>query len=288
MDLIFKFKNYKDSPESFAHVFIGYYEWFKTNNPEFNVILEDVSFLKNIYAGENGSGYFLTITNPVNKKYIVVSYWDKSKDLTLSNCGWDYENCVEIICSCGVDTSISYTPFTYLIGEKNIYNVVNNNWIPFEEKKDLELFFRGRMYGNREDLFKYNPNNITDKIIPTQEYIKEISERKINLSLNGVAEICHRDIEIMSTGSVLLRPKLNVKFHNDLIPWVHYIPFEFDLKFSVNKQWEIINNTFNNVKNNSTLLTKISKNSLEWFRKNATIESNIELLKNVINIKKIL
>ena len=92
----------------------------------------------------------------------------------------------------------------------------------------------------------------------------------------------------MSTGSVLLRPELKVKFHNSLKPWTHYIPFDFDLNNSPEKQWEIIQKRFNEVRYNDKLLNRISKNSTKWFNQNGTINSNIELLKKLINIKKIL
>lgn len=288
MNLIFKFNNTQETSVSFLKVFKGYYEWFKENNPSIEIILDDVSNLKNVYAGSNDSGYFLTITNPITKKYIVVSYWDKSYDLKSKSCGWSYDKCVDLICSCGIRDDIKYTPFTYIFNNKDFYNIIDEVDIPFNKKEDLDLLFRGNLYGYREELQKISPKNITDTIINPKDYLLEISKRKISLSLNGAAEICHRDIEIMSTGSVLLRPELTVKFHNKLIPWVHYIPFKFNPNYSPKKQWEIIKDTFNGVRNDEKLLTEISDNSLKWFKQNGTISSNIELLKKLINIKNIL
>ncbi len=49
-------------------------------------------------AHQYGS-YFLKIENPITKKYILVSYWDKIVNLKETN--WDLENCVEILSSIG-------------------------------------------------------------------------------------------------------------------------------------------------------------------------------------------
>lgn len=288
MDLIFRFLNNEESPISIPYVFQRYYRWFVENNPQINVILDDVSKYRNEYAGCKTSGFFFTIENPDTQKYIVVSYWDRSEDLKLKTCGWNYENCVELICSCGVNDKSKYTPFTYIFDHNFFYDTVEDIRKPFSEKKNQDLLFRGRMYGYRKILNNFLPNIVSEIILPPLEYLSEINDRKVSLSLNGVAEICHRDLEIMSLGSVLFRPELKVQFHNPLIPWTHYIPFDFDLNNSIEDQWEIIDKRFQEVRNNDQLLSKISKNAIEWFYQNGTINANFELLKKLIKIEKLL
>jgi len=287
MELVFKFYNNQNTYLSFCHIYQEYYNWFVNYEKNVKTKVIDVSNLEHIYPGSNDSGYFLTITNPTNKKFIVVSMWDRNLDVLNSGLGWDLDNCVEIITSCGVIGVNHYTPFTYLSYDKSFYDIINTIDTSYNLKQDLDLLFRGRLYHNRRDLHNISPNNVVDTIIPFSDYLNEITSRKINLSLNGAGEICHRDIEILSTGSVLFRPELNVKFHNDLTPWVHYIPFEFDLNNSPSKQWDIINSTFNSIRNDDELLQKISKNSIKWYSENGTIEASIEILKNLININKL-
>jgi hypothetical protein len=287
MELVFKFYNNKNINLSFCHIYMEYYNWFINNKKNIKTSVIDVSNLENIYPGSNDSGYFLTITNQNNGKFIIISMWDRNLDILNPSLGWDLDNCIEIITSCGVVGLNLYTPFTYLPYDKSFYNTIKTINTTYNTKQDLDLLFRGRLYYNRKDLHNISPQNIIDTTIPFSDYLNEIASRKISLSLNGAAEICHRDIEILSTGSVLFRPKLNVKFHNDLIPWEHYIPFEFDLNNSPKMQWDIINSTFNSVRDNDDLLKKISKNSLKWFYENGTIESSVDILKEIINIDKL-
>ena len=157
--------------------------------------------------------------------------------------------------------------------------------IPFNEKKNSELTFRGFLYGMRYELNKLNPKLITNKKIPSYDYVKELNENRINLSLNGAGEICNRDIEILSVGSVLFRPKLEQKFHNPLIPNEHYITFDVDN--NPTKQWEIIQNKFDEIRNNFDYIKGIAENGLEWYKNNGTIQSNVDILKEVININKL-
>lgn len=286
MELIFKFKD-SIGNTSIENIFRPYYDWFCKTHSDIKTSIVDVTYMGPTYQGSNNSGYFLTITNPKNNKYIVVSYWDNVYDLLIPELGWNYENCVDIITSCGIynlNRELKYSPFSYLNYEKNFEVISENNFIPFENKQKNDLVFRGRLYGYRKLLNLRYPKNILEDTIPQIDYLNEISNNKINLSLNGAAEICHRDMEILSTSSVLLRPKLHVKFHNELIPWVHYLPFDFDENNSVETQWEIIVKIFNENQNN---LSEISKNGFEWYKKNGTINSNIELLKKIINIKKL-
>lgn len=285
MELVFKFNNNEHNDTSYNHTFIEYYNWFINNHNNIETKLNDVSVLRPGYAGHSDSGSFLTITNPDNGKFIIVSMWDRNNDMYNTGLGWDLTNCVEIITSSGINGLHSYTPFTYLPYNKSFYKVINSIDTSFEIKQDLDLLFRGLIYLHRRELQTISPKNIIETTIPLPDYVNELAMRKINLSLNGAAEICHRDIEIISTGSVLLRPKLNVKFHNELIPWEHYIPFELDN--SPKKQWEIITETFNSVRGDDELLKRISKNSLDWYYKNGTIESSVEILKNLININKL-
>jgi hypothetical protein len=154
------------------------------------------------------------------------------------------------------------------------------------EKTNNDLFFRGYLYGERLDLSSLKILNITgEKVFPTEKYFEELTNNRINLSLNGAAEICNRDIEILGSRSVLFRPYLKQKFHNELIPDYHYIGFEFNPDARL--QTEIILDKFNSIKDNIDLLTNISENGYEWFKSNGTVDSNVDILCSILNEDKI-
>jgi hypothetical protein len=53
-------------------------------------------------------------------------------------------------------------------------------------------------------------------------------------------------------------------------------------------QYEIIKNKYEEIKNNDELLKTIAKNGLDWYVSNGSIRSNVEILKNVIILEKLL
>ncbi len=268
-------------------IFNKYFEWFSNQDHdgvEFEHVNLPIDERKN-----NPSGIFsphiMTIRNLVNKKYMIISYWDRAVDLTWPYNGWDHENCVDFITSAGVHTEMDFTPSTYCG-----YSSENEFWakkykLPFNERKNNGIFFRGYLYSTRKDLSVLRPDIFTDFKIPNHEYMEELAQYKIGLSLNGAAEICNRDMEILSVGSVLLRPELHQKFHNPLIPNVHYVPFR--VVMDPNEQMDIILQKQEELLENEELMRTISENGYQWYLENGTIESNINILKKIIDINKL-
>lgn len=229
------------------------------------------------------SPHNMTLRNVENKKYFIISYWDRTYELTWSACGWDTENCKGIFTSSGTNNFMNYTPFSYL-SYKKIYDDLTLNAKSLTEKDKCELIFRGLLYAERLEMQKFNKIKITnEKIYPEYKYFEDLTNNKICLSLNGAAEICHRDLEIMSARSVLLRPLLTQKFHNDLKPNFHYVPFNYNSNPEI--QIENIINKFNEIKNDDSFLSFIADNGWEWFKKNGTINSNVNILKELINFE---
>ena len=227
------------------------------------------------------SPHIMTIKNSDNGKYIIVSYWDHPVELTWNDCGWDNENCVGLVTSAGVFNGLSHTPFSYL-PYSSLFIELSKTAKSMDSKENNELKFRGHLYGDRLTLANTGKIDITtDKVLPEDLYFNELTNNKICLSLNGAAEICNRDIEVLCARSVLLRPTLSQTFHNELIPDHHYIGFEFDS--DPNVQSDIILDVFEKSKNNHELLKCISENGYEWYQKNGTIDSNVDILSKIIN-----
>jgi hypothetical protein len=267
---------------SITHVFKKYHDYCLENFKDIEIeYLNYDHFLDN-----NPSGLFsphnMRIINEESGKYIVVSYWDKAEEMTWEGNGWDHKNCVMFVTSSGVHTDMEFTPFSYL--PYNIhYDNLSLNAKRMEEKENCELVFRGFLYGDRLNMSERNVFKVTnEKIYPEQSYFEDLTNNKICLSLNGAGEICNRDLEILSSRSVLFRPLLKQKFHNELIPNVHYIGFE--LRRNVDEQIEVILDKFNEIKDNVELLKYVSENGYEWYQNNGTIESNFRLLTEIIDL----
>ena len=236
--------------------------------------------------GSPNSPHMMTIKNIENNKYFVVSYWDYNDDVYNSSYGWDVDNMVELFTSSGIHCfDFKFTPFSYMAYTTE-YDIYSKNIVPYDEKPNNELTFRGYLHGMRHWLNALNEIPMKNDTVSTFDYFTELTNNKICLSLNGCGEICNRDIEIMAAGSVLLRPLLKQKFHNELIPNVHYIPF--DNSNDPVEQMRIIKDKYNEVKNDDNLLRKISNNGYEWYLKNGTVQANVDILKSILNINLIM
>lgn len=240
------------------------------------------------------SPHMMTIKNSETGNYIVVSYWDRAFELFYEGCGWNSLKCKAIYTSSGVDEAsiklskkfnIPIVPISYPL-YKSSYDVLATTSIPVEDKPNCELLFRGYLYGDRKKLAGVLPKQITDIKLEYDDYFKELQLNKINLSLNGAAEICHRDIEALGARSVLIRPTLKQRFKNELINGVHYIGFEY--RFNPKEQAQVILKTFNQLKNNPAKMREISENGYKWFLKNGTAQKNAEIIISQLDISKIL
>lgn len=235
--------------------------------------------------GSPNSPHHMIIKNLKNNKYFVVSYWDYTGDIYDPKYGWDVDNMVDLFTSSGVHYEFKHTPLSYMAYSTD-FEEYSKNIIPFDEKQNNQIMFRGFLYGMRKSLELLNEIQMTEKKISSSDYFMELTNNKICLSLNGSAEICHRDIEILSSGSVLLRPLLRQKFHNELIPNFHYVPFEVSL--DPIEQMRIIKEKYNEIKDDDQFLKKIAKNGHEWYMNNGTTDANVTILKDILNIDLIL
>jgi hypothetical protein len=269
------------------HTFKKYYLYLCSIYDDLEVI-----YCNDKYNGNPGglfSPHIMTIQNKHNKKYIIISYWDRLLDLNHNLLDFKPENCVAIYTSSGVPYHLDnlffdVIPFSYLTYSLD-FELLSLNSKPIHEKENNCLKFRGYLYNERLALKNEGKINITSEKIHELNYFDELNNNKINLSLNGVAEICNRDIEILSSRSVLLRPTLTQKFHNQLIPNFHYVDFEYDTNPKI--QSEIIVNKFNEIKNDIDYLKFISDNGYEWFKNNGTVDANLKILTEIVDLKKI-
>lgn len=275
------------------HFHKDFYHVFKTMYPNENIIWYNNS-TPGVYKspGSPHSPFVLTIKNLDNNKYIIVSHWDRSHEL-LDNSWSNYGELVQLITTSGLHfvdsefykekySKFKLTPFSYMMYQKQSESLSEEIRIPFKDKQDNGLMFRGKLYGMRKELQILEPNMINDRVIDSSEYLKELAYSKICLSLDGAGIICHRDIEILSVGSVLFRPLSTHNTYNPLTPNIHYIGFEKSDNPKI--QLEIILDRYNEIKDDYNFLEMISSNGLNWYKENGTIQKNVEILTNIIDL----
>lgn len=266
-------------------VYKNFYDWFEKTYEEHNITYQNTEpHLRHNPSGI-GSPHVMTIRNLDNQKYMIVSYWDRAIELTWPGNGWDVEHRVDLITSAGVHFPIDVTPFSYTCYSYEFEKFAQDRRVPWSEKNDNKLFFRGYLYGERKMMSEYKPELFTESRKTPIEYFDELNNSKISLSLNGAGEVCNRDMEILCSGSVLIRPKLEQRFHNDLIPDFHYISVE-KIQNPIG-QLDAIIKKYEEIKDNSELLNTISNNGLDWFNSNGSMLANVELLKQIINLDKL-
>ena len=247
--------------------------------------------------------YQCIIENQKNGKYILVNYFDSITALHKHN-GWDLHNLVDIVTTPGVHlnnlnfekSSLKHTPASYIFHSADQNDYLKN----FHSKpKTIDgLHFRGKTYLFRKYLENDDRYTILDTSngkngIGNKNFLDELSSLKISLCLNGTAEITYRDIESFAVKTPVLRPTLTCEFHNKLIPNKHYIAVNLDnIKYKSGLEYykakaDKIYKRYLEVKDDKDYLNFVSTKAHEWFLKNATIESNIDILLKVIDLNKL-
>jgi hypothetical protein len=246
------------------------------------------------------------IENDENKKYFVISTWDKTY--------WDVycwsdlkEKCVDIFSIAGMHLNdvtykiapLKYTPLNLQLNIVNEEKIIDELYYENlkEDKRIIpeKLFFQSlgaylfRNHISKDDRFDF-VNATTPNI---RDWLKKLNQFKINIDINCVAEPSNRIGEILGLGSVLLRPKLKHEFHNPLIPNFHYVAVEHEdysddeILKNYNLLADAYISTFNKIKNDDEYLRYISANGRDYFDKYLRNEKWVETLLNLIDIDKL-
>jgi len=308
IDCVFEWDDQRYSPTT---TYCKFFTKIKELRPdiEFNFINSvplRVEATKNkLYFGGNskyGVSYMMVI-NQSNKKYFLISYWDAIKDIFEAGPLINYNLSLlqELITTSGVVVDdvrfkpipyLNYTPFSYVPNTPEIENIIETLY-NLNLPKTIPDRPRFRNYPNdafRRYILQDSRFDSIDKrehMLTPADYMAELNQHKINFSANGHAEICHRDMEILGLGNVLLRTKLVTKFHNELIPNYHYIAVDVkdftDHKAITDK----IIDKYNEIKNDTALLDFIGKNGREWYVNNGTSTANADILTKILDFNKL-
>lgn len=311
LNCYFNFEHYTNT--YWAHCYMEIFNSLKHNFPEIEFThIESHHVLKDprnhsCAQCDKTHVVYMRIENPETKKYLLISYGDKLSRVHHVR-GWDTENLVEIYTSAGVhrsdmlfDNPIEYVPFTYLTEQPAYYDEIYRL-----RKKEVErivpdkLFLYSALYRFRhfvkgDERFYVRDKNDFEMISEGLTYQEYMNNFQVGFNLNGIAEICHRDIEFLGLGITLFRPKLNCKFHNELIPNYHYISVDYDdLKFegfngNYNKNLtDRIYQRWLEVKDDIEYLKFVASNGQKWFDENCTKDKHAKILTEIIDLNKIL
>lgn len=195
-------------------------------------------------------------------------------------------------------------PFTYGVKEKDKYFLLRDK-IKKISIKSQKMYFKGNETGRKNILTRLADMEIINSDygfrdghgnrnlkIKQEEYLENIAESKLALSLPGVGNCCHRELEAFGVGVPVLMPVLINRYYNDLIPNVHYVAVNTSLigKHKIKHYSEeeekifccLIKQRYKEIINNDEFLNKISENALSWFDKNIVFPSNMILLEKIL------
>jgi hypothetical protein len=254
----------------------------------------------------------ITIENPINGKYFIISKADNLDGTwgVARESKYFIDKCVEIFAQVGVHVGLNYpnskpisdvysdfkyTPISHHVGGQCIHdyieeiiknNLTNNRVLP--EK----LHFRsGGLYGLRWFLSYESPEIFdfkTEREWDSKKYLDELNQYSINIDINGQAEISCRTLEIMGMGMALIRPKLIVQYHNKLIPNYHYHALDESKCNSVKDLGDLYYEALQELKKDEDYRIFLSKNGREWYKENCRLDNYMKILIDKININKLL
>jgi hypothetical protein len=257
------------------------------------IISDNTTIQYNSNYGHKSGPHHLIIENTETGYYKVATYWDYAPDLLNDYGGWDNSKCLGVYSCVGANTNTKVIASSYCVHNREIETLISHSNTSFTNKLYNDLIFRGFLYTSRSALHSvidHVPNNnikISANKISHHEYVQELASHKIGLSLNGAAEICNRDMEILGVGSVLLRPKLvSTRFHNPLVADFHYVSFE--TSNDPKTQLDIIAEKHKMLLKDTDYMIYVATNGRDWYNLNGSCEGNTQVLCNILNIEELL
>ena len=129
-------------------------------------------------------------------------------------------------------------------------------------ERTIESIFIGNYENNIQEQYRKTNNNLEDVIsdfhctkgniykFTHEEYLLKIRDSKFGLCLRGFGSKCHREVELMAFGTVLIiTPEVSIKSYTEpLIENIHYIyvssPDELKAKINLlsKEEWEKMSN----------------------------------------------
>jgi hypothetical protein len=292
------------------------YEFIIKNEPKY-----EQNGYGSIYSCMNFS-----IINPINNRYILISFFDNWKYHFMQHLGWQPSKMVQFFypggfnyldyfnfkhneknnkdINCPLNIESLYKPFFYSTYEDGSLDFISDLFSKRDLKNTIpQLYFKGYLWDFRKKITE-NINDSSIKVINKHEnnnnlnyleYLKELSQYRCALSLPGGTEVCNRDIECFAIGVPVIRPYLNIEYPDPLISNYHYVSCYINCQYwdgnptyLSNKDFsDYTENYWNKIKNNFEYLNFISNNARSWFFKNCTLNNNVNYVLSQIDLEKL-
>jgi len=280
----------------------------------------------------------LTIVNPTNKKRIILSYTDNSRFILYKDeyHGWLPDTMQQLFCLSDIVPMRNAVNSYKTNKDVQVFHQIGSNeelsldldldkiiqplnqvvyfshFDLFEAdeiymnrqsaiNREQKMLFRGMFHNSRQPMAERNTHReiefTQERLIPA-EYGKELINYRCGLSLNGVAEISNRDLELMAVGMPIIRPLFkNIEFHEPLIPNVHYIPYDYErhingietggdapLNHNYDLQVTALVDKWEEVKNNYEFLDYVGNNAREWYLRNGRLDMQVKIFTDLCDI----
>lgn len=150
---------------------------------------------------------------------------------------------------------------------------------------------------NRHDPHKMREMGLVGEspgLLSMQDYCFEGIKYKVGLSIHGLAEMCHRDIEYLAIGLPMLRLEYMSELYPKLIPNYHYISVDrtgFPIDGHADRiggdvYIEAYQKRFYEVKDDFEFLEFISNNAREYYVNYCSPQNRLEHLINMLNLNR--
>jgi hypothetical protein len=294
----------------------------KNKFPEHSFEVKYDSKYENFGYGSIYSAMHISIYNEENENYILISLFDNWKYHFMKHLGWKPKKMKQFFYAGGFN-HLDYFNFKKTLDRNldlefpNEIDTVYNSFFynPYfdccydemlkiknnQTEKEKKLYFIGWMWDfrkkmveniNRNDILIIDKNH-NNQNLDYLEYLNKMSKYVAALSLPGGTEICNRDIECFAIGVPVIRPHIQTIYPDPLIPNYHYINCYHSCDYSLDGNPKYLSYddfkenllyTWDKVKNDQEYLDFISKNASKWFYKNCTMQNNIDLILQKLNL----
>ncbi len=201
------------------------------------------------------------------------------------------------------------SPFSYGVKEEEFFSL-RKKYINSPKNK-TKMYFKGNEIGRSvilktlfniqliNDDYGYREKGVRAFQISQKYYLKKMAKRKMALSLPGIGNFCHREIEAFGIKVPVLMPILKNQYYNNLIPDFHYISIDntklgnlktdYDIRgynqSDIDAFCKMIENRYKEVYRDNKYLKYISNNASIWFKNNILYPSIPNLIQKILKDK---
>jgi hypothetical protein len=152
------------------------------------------------------------------------------------------------------------------------------------------MYFRGADWDRRgeilNELRRRGLTNPDFRTLDYSDYVREARNYSVMLSLPGMGDLCHRDIEWFGSGACVLRSRLENEFHDNLIADVHYVSVDVDYRnASAAVVADSIEKRFRGIVRDREYMEFVGANAARWYDANVRLDSAMDLTVRLLGLE---